>query len=126
MKTRFRKSYSSILSVVIVGVVITICTACGEKEAEQKMMVSTIGTGYINNTASNKVFLSNEAKNQEKIELVRSVYERNCDMVNEFLRDFPGKMKTIDVYSYDFTGDNQPEIILTKRYVDDHTDEVIT
>lgn len=47
-------------------------------------------------------------------------------MVNEFLRDFPEKIKTIYVYSYDFTGDNQTEIILGKRYVDDHTDEVIT
>lgn len=61
MKTRFRKSYSRILPVVIAGIVFIICTACGEKEVEQKMMVSTIGTGYINNTASNKVFLSNEA-----------------------------------------------------------------
>lgn len=60
MKTRFRKSYSSILSVVIVGIVITICTACGEKETEQKMMVSTIGTGYINGDWNNIIELLND------------------------------------------------------------------
>lgn len=61
MKTRLGKNYRRILSVVIAGIVITICTACGEKEVKQKMMVSAINDGYINNTASNKVFLSNAA-----------------------------------------------------------------
>lgn len=91
MKTRFRKSYSRILSVVIVGIVITICTACGKKETEQKMMVSTIGTGYINGNWNNIMELLNDQipENSDAAkEQLDNVTEDDTEKFNEdFLAD---------------------------------------
>ena len=59
MKTRLRKSYSRILQIVISSIAITICTACGEKEVEPKMMVSAIGVENINGDWNNIMELIN-------------------------------------------------------------------
>lgn len=48
MEKQFHKVYQRILSVMIVGIVIIICAACGKKKDGQKMEILVIGVEYIN------------------------------------------------------------------------------
>ncbi|MDE6749736.1 MAG: hypothetical protein K2K21_11855 [Lachnospiraceae bacterium] len=55
MKARLRKGYRRILPVVIAGIVITICTACGEKNNEHMITATIIGSGHTNDDWNNRV-----------------------------------------------------------------------
>ena len=58
MKNQFIKVYKCILPVVIIGISIIICTACG-KEEEQKMRVSVLAGEYLNESWNNGMQILN-------------------------------------------------------------------
>ena len=60
MKNQFLKKYKRILSVIVVGITISICTACGEEKDEQVMMASEI-EGQLDDLAAETVNVGGES-----------------------------------------------------------------
>lgn len=57
-------------------------------------------------------------RTEEETKQLNHIVIENWDEINEFLCDYPSEYKGVSIYSFDFNGDGQGEIIMSKEYVD--------
>lgn len=79
----------------------------------------SIVTEIVDDLRDNGEKLINKIKIEKKseIELINRVVGKNENMILDFLNNYPQELKWVNIYFFDFTGNGEMEIVLSKHYL---------
>lgn len=97
---------------------ILLLTACGQSEEISLLKNKLMRKEEEQSGVREKIIVEEDKREEESYkQAVAFIVQENQEMISDFLENHPADIKFFDVLFFDFTGDGQKEIILSRTFV---------